>query len=205
MKKKLIIMASAATLVITSIGGFAYAQGTNQLAPSEPEVKAIVRNINSGTKVRDNDIEVKDNSEIQVEEANKTVTNREYINSARNEYTNRHNELYCDGYGHENMMSIMRENGFNDMARYMEEGNFQAMNNWMNNMSDEDYSEMIDIMEQNRYGNMPRMMDIINENGYEYRQRPVNSIDKQDRLETHNHMMGHGHGGRMNGMTRRVR
>lgn len=73
----------------------------------------------------------------------------------------------------EDMIQIMRENGFEDMANYMEEGNYDAMDVIMNNLTDEDYARMIEIMKENGYDSMAKMMD---------------SIGREEMLNMHNSM-----------------
>jgi len=56
------------------------------------------------------------------------------------------------------MIKIMKDNGFSDEAKAMENRDFEAMNNLMDNISDGDYKKMIDIMGENGYGSMGNMM-----------------------------------------------
>lgn len=73
------------------------------------------------------------------------------------------------------MIKIMRDNGFSDEAKAMENRDFDSMNNLMNNISDADYKKMIDIMGENGYGAMANMMK---------------SISKEDMTGFHGSMMG---------------
>lgn len=75
----------------------------------------------------------------------------------------------------EEMIEIMKENGYEDMVKWMEEGDFKAMNEFMNDLADEDYQKMIDLMDQNGYGNMSGMME---------------SMGKEGMINMHNSMMG---------------
>jgi len=59
------------------------------------------------------------------------------------------------------MIKIMKDNGFSDEAKAMENRDFDSMNNLMNNISDADYKKMIDIMSTNGYGSMANMMKSI--------------------------------------------
>ena len=59
------------------------------------------------------------------------------------------------------MIKIMKDNGFSDEAKAMENRDFDSMNNLMNNISDADYKKMIDIMGENGYGSMANMMKSI--------------------------------------------
>ena len=75
----------------------------------------------------------------------------------------------------ERMLAIMDENGFEDMAKWMKEGDFEAMDEFMNNLSEEDYQRMIAIMDEQGYGNMSSMM---------------RSIGREGMINMHNSMMG---------------
>lgn len=74
-----------------------------------------------------------------------------------------------------NMIKIMKENGFNDQAIAMENKDFEAMNKLMTNISDEDYKKMIEIMQNNGYGPMANMMQ---------------SVSREDMIKSHQSMMG---------------
>ncbi|SDK09297.1 hypothetical protein [Natronincola ferrireducens] len=80
----------------------------------------------------------------------------------------------------EDMIQTMRENGFEDMAIWMEEGDFRSMDEFMNNLSEEDYQKMIDLMRENGYGNKARMME---------------SVGREGMINMHNSMMGGGGAG----------
>lgn len=131
MKKGALIIASAAIVAVASIGGYAFAQGSNR-GELNNQPKAV---------------------------AQETETTR--------------NNNHCGNS--EEMTQIMKDNGFEDMAKWMEEGDFKAMDDFMNNMSEEDYEKMIDLMSENGYGHMSRMMD---------------SIGREDMINMHNSMMG---------------
>ena len=73
------------------------------------------------------------------------------------------------------MIKIMKDNGFSDEAIAMENRDFDSMSNLMNNISDSDYKKMIDIMGENGYGAMANMMK---------------SISKEDMTGFHGSMMG---------------
>ena len=63
------------------------------------------------------------------------------------------------------MIDIMRSNGFESVAKAMEDRDFSAMNDFMNNMTDDQYNQMIKIMKDNGYGSMSRMMGSFNKQG----------------------------------------
>ena len=98
---------------------------------------------------------------------NDTTTNRPMMgdNSASVQSNDRFND----------MIKIMKDNGFNDKATPMENIDFDSMNNMMNKISDADYSRMIDIMRENGYGSMANMME---------------SVNKEDMTGFHKSMMG---------------
>ncbi|QNO16067.1 hypothetical protein HYG86_15470 [Alkalicella caledoniensis] len=79
---------------------------------------------------------------------------------------------HCGG---DDMLEIMKENGFEDMALAMEQGDFEAMNEYMNNLTEEEYQQMLDLMDDNGFGNMTRMME---------------SIGFEGMVNMHNSMMG---------------
>ena len=74
-----------------------------------------------------------------------------------------------------NMIKIMKDNGFSDEAIAMENRDFDSMNNLMNNISDEDYKTMINIMQKNGYSSMGKMMQ---------------DLSSEDMIEIHQTMMG---------------
>lgn len=85
------------------------------------------------------------------------------------------NNVNNDRYN--NMVDLMRSNGFETAAEAMENRDFDAMNVFMSNMTDEQYNEMIEIMKSNGYEGMGRMME---------------SVDKEVMINMHNSMMGNG-------------
>ncbi|MBC2582046.1 hypothetical protein [Clostridium sp. DJ247] len=74
-----------------------------------------------------------------------------------------------------NMIDLMKENGFSDAAKAMENRDFDAMNKFMNNLTDEDYNKMIDIMKNKGYASMAKMME---------------SVSREDMINMHQTMMG---------------
>lgn len=76
---------------------------------------------------------------------------------------------------YKDMIKIMREYGYKDLAKAAEKGDYKTMDEFMNNLTDEDYQNMIDIMKQSGYGNMARMME---------------SISREDMIKMHNTMRG---------------
>jgi len=87
------------------------------------------------------------------------------------------------------MVKIMKENGYKDVAKAAEKNDYEAMDEFMNNMTDEDYKKMIEIMKENGYETMAKMMG---------------SISREEMLQMHNSMGGaegcHSNTGSGNGM-----
>ncbi|QUH20318.1 hypothetical protein [Alkaliphilus sp. B6464] len=159
MKKRVLVLASAAIITMASIGCYAFAQGSNGVRLSSDQEKVTIgelettRNYNSRQK----------------------PTIQEPVVS-------RNNNNHCENS--EEMIQIMKENGFEDMAKWMKDGNFKSMDEFMNNMSDTDYQKMLDLMSENGYGNMSKMME---------------SIGREDMINMHNSMMD-GNGSNFNKM-----
>lgn len=62
---------------------------------------------------------------------------------------------------YDDMLDIMKKNGYKDLAKEVEKGNYKAMDDFMNNITEEDYQKMIDIMKESGNDNMARMMEGI--------------------------------------------
>lgn len=73
------------------------------------------------------------------------------------------------------MLDIMEENGYKDIANEARNGNYKAIDDFMNNITEEDYQKMIDMMEENGYGDMAGMME---------------SIGREEMIDMHNSMGG---------------
>ena len=74
-----------------------------------------------------------------------------------------------------NMIKIMKDNGFTDEANAMESGDIDSMKKLMTSISEEDYKKMIDIMQNNGYGSMANMMK---------------SVSRENMTKIHQSMMG---------------
>lgn len=59
------------------------------------------------------------------------------------------------------MFDMMEQYGYGDLVQDMEEDNYEAMDEFMNNISDADYQNMITMMEEYGYRNMARTMERI--------------------------------------------
>jgi len=73
------------------------------------------------------------------------------------------------------MIKLMKEYGFKDMAKALEKRDYEAMDEFMNNITDEDYQKMIDIMRIS---------------GYDYMANMMGSINREDMIQMHNAMGG---------------
>lgn len=77
------------------------------------------------------------------------------INSANN----------IDSKTYREMLNLMRTNGFSRCSRFMQTGNYQDMNEWMNNLSQEDFETMRKLMEDSGYTDMTQMMNVFGVDG----------------------------------------
>jgi len=77
--------------------------------------------------------------------------------------------------GFENMIKVMKDNGFNDEATAMGNRDLNEMNKLMTNISETDYKKMIKIMQKNGFAPMAKMMQ---------------SVNKEDMTQIHQNMMG---------------
>jgi len=74
-----------------------------------------------------------------------------------------------------NMIKIMKDNGFTDEATAMKDRDSDAMNKLMTNISDRDYKKMIEIIQKTGYSPMAKMMQ---------------SVNREDMTKIHQNMMG---------------
>ncbi|MBM7869148.1 hypothetical protein JOC70_000617 [Clostridium pascui] len=85
------------------------------------------------------------------------------------------------------MVDIMKKNGYENIANEVEKGNYKAMDDFMNNITEEDFQKMIDIIKKSGNENMANMME---------------SIGREGMIEMHNSMGGaeacHGSNGNTN-------
>jgi hypothetical protein len=73
------------------------------------------------------------------------------------------------------MIELMKNNGFGAGAKAMENRDYNAMTNFMNNITDEQYNQMINVMKNN---------------GYEGMAQNMSSLGRQGMVNAHNSMMG---------------
>jgi len=83
--------------------------------------------------------------------------------------------MYQDSGAYNSMIDIMRDNGFETAAKAMENRDYTAMNDFMNNLTEEQYEKMLEIMRSNGYAGMYGMMQ---------------SIGREGMIDMHNSMMG---------------
>ena len=76
----------------------------------------------------------------------------QYNNGAYNSMMSQNSDTY------KSMIDIMKSNGFEEAAIAMENGDYTAMNDFMNNITDEQYDKMIEIMNENGFNGMGNMM-----------------------------------------------
>lgn len=79
-------------------------------------------------------------------------------------------------YGKNSMLEAMKSNGFIDIANDLENGNYKTMDTFMNNITEEDYQKMIDLMRETN----PQMAEMME------------GIGREKMLEMHNSMGGYG-------------
>ncbi|WP_300383844.1 hypothetical protein [Clostridium sp.] len=111
------------------------------------------------------------NKSIEVEAS--TISNQ--VQDKKNSDIRGAGNNYMMDIRNSDMIDIMYENGYEDLANEVRNGNYKAMDDFMNNITEEDYQKMIDIMRENGYGNMTRMME---------------NIGREEMIEMHNSMGG---------------
>ncbi len=147
MNKKFVAILSAALITVGSIGGVAFATNMNENNVDDNKLEVMESQVNlSNIKEEDSNM-------------NNILNNNADENYNKNSANNPYRDIYQD------MIKIMRENGYKDAARYMQTENYDAMTDYMNNMSQEEYDEMIEIMNDYGYGYMGQMMETIGSEG----------------------------------------
>ena len=79
-----------------------------------------------------------------------------------------------DSKAFKSMIDLMRSNGFEEAAKAMENRNYDAMNEFMEDITDDQYKKMIDVMRDNGYESMANMMS---------------SFSREEMINMHNSMM----------------
>ncbi|QAA32816.1 hypothetical protein [Clostridium manihotivorum] len=208
MKNSILVVLSAVVISAGTIGGVAFAKGVDDSFKANQQIAAVNTNpviIDNGNISLKNDGQASSNtSTVKVNDqakekeniintVSKTVDSSAVkINS--NIDTAKYNENSANNQSkdvYKNMTNIMRDNGFKDAARYMQTGDFDAMNDYMNTLSQEDYDKMIEIMKNNGYGYMAQMMESIGREGMVEMHNSMGSIPGRGaNSRTYNNMMG---------------
>ena len=208
MKNSILAVLSAVVISAGTIGGVAFAKGVDDSFKAHQQIAAVNTNpviIDNGNISLKNDGQASSNtSTVKVNDqakekeniintVSKTVDSSAVkINS--NIDTAKYNENSANNQSkdvYKNMTNIMRYNGFKDAARYMQTGDFDAMNDYMNTLSQEDYDKMIEIMKNNGYGYMAQMMESIGREGMVEMHNSMGSIPGRGaNSRTYNNMMG---------------
>jgi hypothetical protein len=143
----------AVVITVGTIGGVAFASNVKNNSFKEDQQTTVKENSikTNQISVQNNDTKIKDT----INDSNNSDNTNYNINSANNPSK----DIYQE------MVKIMRDNGFKDAARYMQTGNYAAMRDYMKNLSQEDYDKMVEIMNNNGFGYMGQMMESIGRAG----------------------------------------
>lgn len=106
-----------------------------------------------------NDNTFKETQQIIVEENSIKTSQTDNTNYNKNSANNPSKGMNQD------MVKIMRDNGFKDAARYMQTGNYDAMKDYMETLSQVDFDKMIEIMNSNGSSKMGQMMESLGREG----------------------------------------
>lgn len=147
MKNKGIAVLSAVVITVGTIAGVVFADNVNTSAMNERQ--QVITN-------RDNRVNIVRNVN------NNEQTQTPYGDNNRDGF---YGGCYSSNGANTGMINSMRENGFGDAAEYMQSGDYAKMNEFMNNLSEENYQKMIDIMRENGYASMAQMMGSIGREG----------------------------------------
>ncbi|KJS18853.1 MAG: hypothetical protein VR72_21095 [Clostridiaceae bacterium BRH_c20a] len=170
MRNKVLALLGVAVITIGAIGGSAFASNVNNNFKENQQI-IIKENRNDINQM------AFQNGELKLKDIANNNNNKSYNPNSAN---NPSKDIYQD------MIKIMRDNGFKEMARYMQTGDYAAMTDYMNNISQENYEIMIEIMNNNGYGQMGQMME---------------SIGREGMIDMHNFMGSmHGEGNDMSSM-----
>lgn len=147
MKSKGIAVLLASVITVGTIGGMVFADNLN--AGTQKDGQQAATKLDNNTTLLKS---VKSDEQVQVSEPGDQGSG---YNSPCN----------FSSSGSKNMVDIMKENGFEDAARYMQTGDYDKMNEFMSSLTEEDYQKMIDIMKENGYDSMAQMMQFIGREG----------------------------------------
>lgn len=77
----------------------------------------------------------------------------------------------------QDMIKIMENNGFSNIAEALEKKDYEAMDEFTNNMTDDDYLKLINIKANTTPADYQKMVEIMQTNGYESMAYVMASID----------------------------
>ncbi|GAA3653890.1 hypothetical protein [Asaccharospora irregularis] len=77
----------------------------------------------------------------------------------------------------EDMIKIMEINGFSNIAEALEKKDYEAMDEFVNNMTNEDYEKMINLKANTSDADYQKMIQIMSENGFDSMVSVMASID----------------------------
>ena len=77
----------------------------------------------------------------------------------------------------EDMIKIMELNGFSNIAEAFKNKDYEAMDEFVYNMTDEDYENMINLKANTTDSDYQKMIQIMDENGYDSMVSLMASID----------------------------
>ena len=178
MKKRILAMLSVAVITAGTIGGVVFANSVddNNKVNQPIVIQETISTSNPATVEK---------TDVKATDAVKATNNSDDTNYNKNSANNPSKDSYQD------MIKIMRDNGFKDAARYMQTGNYEAMTNYMNNLTQEDFDKMIEIMNNNGYGNKGKMMQSIGREGMIQMHNSMRSVRGSSvNGSSYNNMMG---------------
>jgi len=77
----------------------------------------------------------------------------------------------------EDMIKVMEINGFSNIAQVLEKKDYEAMDEFVYNMTDEDYEKMINLKANTTASDYQKMIQIMSVNGYDSMVSLMTSID----------------------------
>lgn len=160
MKNKILAMLSAAVITAGTIGGVVFASNIDDGVKAKQPI--TIQETNT-TAISPTTVE---RTDVKTTDAANTSTTNYNRNSANNPSKDRY----------QTMIKLMRDNGLKDAARYMQTGNYEAMTNYMENLSQADFDKMIEIMNNNGYGYMAQMMQSLGRDGMVQMHNSMRSI-----------------------------
>lgn len=80
---------------------------------------------------------------------------------------------YCNRPTGNSMLALMEQYGYGELAQDIKNRDYTAMDNYMDNLSDEDYQRMIDIMKENGCENIVYRLESITKDRVIPKQKPM--------------------------------